>query len=238
MKKILLLLFIASSLMVQAQKTIYDANVETRSVKGYKSIKVSHGIDLHLSYGEEAVAVSAKDLEYRDRIKTEVENGVLKIWYEWKEGKNILMANNKNLKAYVSYKNLETLSASGGSDIFVDGSIDVNNLSISVSGGSDFKGKVSVNDLKINLSGGSDAVISGKATNVSISASGGSDLKGYDLVSDVATISASGGSDVEITVNKDLDARASGGSDIYYKGGASVKETRSSGASSVKKRSS
>ena len=238
MKKLLLLLLISSGLMVQAQKTIYDANAETRSVKGYHSIRVSHGIDLYLSYGEEAVAVSAKDAEFRDRIKTEVENGVLKIWYDWKEGKNILMAVNKNMKAYVSYKQLESLSASGGSDITVEGSIDVNKLNISVSGGSDFKGKVSVNDLKVNISGGSDAMISGKATNVSVSASGGSDFNGYDLISEVATINASGGSDVEITVNKDLDAKASGGSDIYYKGGASVKETRSSGASSVKRKSS
>ncbi len=98
--------------MVQAQKTIYDANAETRSVKGYKAIRVSHGIDLHISYGEEMVAVSAKDTEFRDRIKTEVENGVLKIWYEWKEGKNILMASNKALKAYVSYKQLVRITCS------------------------------------------------------------------------------------------------------------------------------
>jgi len=235
MKKILLLLFISCSLMVQAQKTIYDANAETRSVKGYKAIRVSHGIDLHISYGEEMVAVSAKDTEFRDRIKTEVENGVLKIWYEWKEGKNILMASNKALKAYVSYKQLESLSASGGSDIFVDGSITVNSLSLHVSGGSDFKGSVSVQDLKVNASGGSDISISGKANNISVSASGGSDFNGYELISDVATINASGGSDVKITVNKDLDARASGGSDIFYKGGASVKDTRSSGSSSVKR---
>jgi len=36
---------------------------------------------------EEAVAVSAKDTKYRERIRTEVKDGVLKIWYDndgWK----------------------------------------------------------------------------------------------------------------------------------------------------------
>ena len=43
-------------------------------------------------------------------------------------------------------------------------------------------------------------------------------------------------SDAEITVNKELTVDASGGSDVYYKGSGVIRNVRSSGSSSVKKR--
>jgi hypothetical protein len=236
MKKIFLSCLLATAaLSLTAQKTFNDPNAEVRSVKAFHAIKVSGGIDLYLSSGDEALAVSAKDAETASHIKTEVENGILKIWYDWKDGKGFKISNNKQLKAYVSYKTLDALSGSGGSDIIVDGTIQSNSLSLNISGGSDFNGKVSVKDLRVDASGGSDVDISGKATNVVVDASGGSDFNGFELITDAASVEASGGCDVEITVNKDLNANASGGSDVRYKGSASVNKTSSSGSSSVKK---
>jgi len=236
MKKYFLLsILFVSALAINAQKIINDANAERRPVKSFHAVKVSGGIDLYISEGDEAIAVSARDAETRNYIKTEVVDGVLKIWFEWKNGKNIFMSTNKQLKAYVSYKKLDALSASGGCDIIVDGTITQSSLSINISGGSDFKGKVAVQDLKVESSGGSDVDISGKASRLSAEVSGGSDLNGYDLVTETTSVEASGGSDVEITVNKELNARASGGSDVFYRGSASVSEVKSSGSSSVKK---
>ena len=236
MKKYFLLsILFVSALAINAQKIINDANAERRPVKSFHAVKVSGGIDLYISEGDEAIAVSARDAETRNYIKTEVVDGVLKIWFEWKNGRNIFMSTNKQLKAYVSYKKLDALSASGGCDIIVDGTITQSSLSINISGGSDFKGKVAVQDLKVESSGGSDVDISGKASRLSAEVSGGSDLNGYDLVTETTSVEASGGSDVEITVNKELNARASGGSDVFYRGSASVSEVKSSGSSSVKK---
>ena len=236
MKKILFLAsIVVAAFSTEAQKTIHDPNVEIRPTKSFHAVKVSGGIDLYISQGDEAVAVSAKDVEYRSHIKTEVTDGVLKIWYEWKDGRNILVGSNKQLKAYVSYKTLDALSASGGSDINVDGAIRSGKLALNVSGGSDFKGQVEVQDLKVDASGGSDVTISGKTEALDIDASGGSDVSGFDLFAQTANISASGGCDVEITVAKDIAARASGGSDIRYRGAAAVTQTSASGSSSVKK---
>jgi hypothetical protein len=218
-----------------AQTTVYDPNVELRSIKDYKAIEVSGGIDLFVSYGEENVAVSASEERYREHIKTEVKNGVLKIWYD--ENGRFSVSGKRNLKAYVSYKTLVGISASGGSDVLVDGTLKNKEFIIDISGGSDFKGQIDVTALTVHQSGGSDISISGKANKVNISASGGSDFSGYNLTADYGQVEASGGSDVEITVNKELSARASGASDITYKGTAEVKESKSSGASSVTKRS-
>src|ERR1044072_6782360 len=121
MRKILSL-FLFRSLMIaaSAQKIMNDANAQKRNVSGFHAIEVSGGIDLYLSQGEEAVAVSAAKDEYRDKIMTEVKDGVLKIRYEWRSGLKIDWGNHK-LKAYVSAKKLDGLNASGGSDVDIEG---------------------------------------------------------------------------------------------------------------------
>ena len=141
------------------------------------------------------------------------------------------------MKAYVSFKTIDRLNASGGSDVNVDGTINTSRLVVHISGGADFSGKVDVSEMIINQSGGSDVNISGKAESININASGGSDFDGYDLITNDCTISASGGSDINITVNKVLEAEASGASDISWKGSATVKKAKASGAGSVSHRS-
>lgn len=233
MKRILFLLLIISSASLSAQdKTVInDKNAEVRNVKGFHAIKVSGGIDLYLSYGDEAAAVSASEVKYRDKIRTEVENGVLKIWYDRDLGNQIVFTNKRDLRAYVSYRNLDMLTASAGSDVFVDGTIKGNSLSMKISSGSDFKGNVEVNDLNVDQSSGSDIKIGGKTTTLSIEASSGSDFNGYNLTADVCVAKGSSGSDITITVNKELKATASSGSDINFRGSASVQMSKSGGGS-------
>ncbi|HTQ26854.1 MAG TPA: head GIN domain-containing protein [Puia sp.] len=237
MKKLFFLLFtVLATAEGYAQKAIInDPNAERRYAYNFRAIEVSSAIDLYLSQDDqEAVAVSAKDVKSRDRIKTEVSNGVLKIWYDsegwkWDHG-------NRMLKAYVSFKTLERLSASGASNVFVDGFISGNRFDLRLSGASDFKGGVKLDDLKIDQSGASDVSISGSVKTVSINASGASDVKGYELVTDSCSVKATGASDIHISVNKELNAHASGASSIYYKGDAVIRELHSSGASSVSKK--
>jgi hypothetical protein len=216
-----------------SQKTINDPNVEKRQVPSFTGIEIGGGIDLYLSQGEETVAVSASEAKYRDKIRTEVKNGVLHIWFDANSNFHVEWSNRK-LKAYVSFKNLDQLEGSGGSDIKVEGTITVSKLSLHVSGGSDFNGKVNINELKVDASGGSDVNIAGTAKDLTVDASGGSDFKGYELITDNSTVDASGGSDIYITVNKELNATSSGGSDIHYKGNGLIRNINGS-SSNIKK---
>ncbi|TDX00719.1 head GIN domain-containing protein [Dinghuibacter silviterrae] len=223
----------------QGDLLVHAPNVQKRDVGSFHGISVSSSIDLVVKQGnEEGVAVSASDPALRDRIVTSVENGILHIYlkdngFHWNWGWN-----NQHLKAFVSFKTLNQLSASGSSDIYVDGSINTDNLSISLSGSSDFKGAVHTNQLQLQQSGSSDANISGTAGTASIHLNGSSDVKAYDLSVDVCTISAHGSSDTHITVNKELSVYNSGSSDVNYKGNAVVKEFHSSGSSEINKKSS
>jgi hypothetical protein len=142
------------------------------------------------------------------------------------------------IEAYVSFKALKKLSASGASDVYVNGVIKSDELKIDLSGASDFKGAVDVNNLLIDQSGSSDSRISGRADRLNIEASGASDMKGYDLEVNYCDANASGASDIQITVNKEMTAKASGASDINYRGQGVIREVKASGSSSVSKRGS
>lgn len=237
MKKILACIaFLGILSNVGAQiNQVNDPNAQLRDVKGFHAIRVSHAIDLFLSQSDdEVVAVSASKEEYRDKIKTEVENGVLKIWYEnepkWYKG-------DKKLKAYVSFKTLDRLTASGACDVRVTGSIKGNELDISMSGASDFEGAIQVSSLVVDLSGASDMRVKGVATTLKIEVSGASEFKGYDLETDNCSAAASGASDIAVTVNKELSARASGASGVRYRGTGVIRNIKTNGASSVNKKS-
>jgi hypothetical protein len=191
-----------------------DKNAQRRQVSGFHGVKVSHGIDLYISQSsEETVVVSASDEEYRNKIKTVVENGILKIYYDDNKSWGINWGNRK-LRAYVSIRNIDQLDASGGSDVMVEGNLRGDKLSMDISGGSDFKGKVDVQELSIDQSGGSDIDITGRASRLNLGSSGGSDFDGYGLMTDVCVIDASGGSDVTISASKEISADASGGSGV------------------------
>jgi hypothetical protein len=236
MKKIFLVLalFFAAINSNAQNDVVVDANASARNISGsFEAIKVSGGIDLYLSQSDEiAVAVSAADENYKEAIKTVIENGTLRIFYEADKGWN---KKDRKLRVYVSFADVKKIEASGACDVFVVDSIITNALILHMSGACDFSGKVKVNTLDINLSGASDAKISGTAKTVNIKSSGASDVKAYELVTDMCNANVSGASDVHITINSELTASASGASDITYKGTAVIKEKHSSGASSISK---
>jgi hypothetical protein len=234
LKHLLSSILLLISLMALAQeKTYYEPNAEKREVGSFQSIRVGDGIDLYIMQGEEeGVVVSATEIAQRNKMRTVVENGELRIFigtggFNWK---------GRKFKAYVSVKTLNKLRAYGGSDIIVQGELKLDKLELALTGGSDFTGQVAVTDLTVDQSGGSDMHIKGTTVNLRVKASGGSDFKGDDLIAEYAIIDTSGGSDVTLTVNKEMAAEASGGSDVNYKGNPVIKYKSATGGGSVTKR--
>ena len=116
MKPILFFLFALLAVNSKAQTVINDKNVQVRNVSAFSAIKVSGGIDVYLSQSnEEAVAVSASDESDRDYIKTEVKDGVLNIYSD----SHSFKFRNRQLRAYVSFKTLESIEGSGATDFVV-----------------------------------------------------------------------------------------------------------------------
>jgi hypothetical protein len=217
-------------------KIVNDPNAEVRSAKNFHAIRVSSGIHLYLTQGnEEAVAVSASDRKFRDRIVTVVEDGVLKIYVDFNHWR-FWDDDWKNLKAYVSCKTLDELKASAGARVDVDGSLKSGNLALHFSSGSGFEGKVEVTDLKISQGSGADSRISGTAATLRVEGNSGSTFRGFDLETDQCSASCSSGASVNVTVKKELNASASSGGQINYKGTGVIRDISTSSGGEVSRR--
>lgn len=237
MQMVLVTMLISAGLF--AQKTINDPNAEPRNLSGFHAIKVSNAFEVFISQGnEDGVAISASKAEYRERIITKVENGVLIVRFD--EDKNFWKnwnGDKAKLKAYISVKKLDKLSVSGACDVFFEEGISAEELVIDLSGASDLKGKVETKKLTVDISGASDVTISGNAATLNVEASGASDFKGFDLVSSYCDAKATGASSVNITVNKELSANASGASSVRFKGEGLIRDIKTSGSSNVSRKS-
>jgi hypothetical protein len=217
----------------QDKVMVNDKNAQVRNIgSSFTEISVSGSIDLYLSPDDkEVVVVSAREEQYRDRIVTRVVGNKLEIYFN---NKNFSIRSDMRLKAYVSFKQLNRISASGSSDVFVNGIVKSDKLEIHINGSSDFSGAVDVNELELHQSGSSDTKLSGRAGLVDVDLSGASDMKAFDLNTEVCKAHASGSSDISVTVMKELYVNASGASDVHYKGTGTVREVKTSGSSSVK----
>lgn len=215
---------------------VVDANAEVRPAGGFTSIEVSDAIDLYISQGKaEAVAISGSSDEIKSRIKTEVRNGTLHVFFDGK-GLNWRKWGNNRMKAYVTYVKLNRIEASGACNIKTTDPVIQPELSMEMSGASDFNGEVRVDKLRLNGSGASVISVSGTAGDVKIDVAGACSIKAYDLVSDIAKVDASGASVIHLKVNKELSAVASGGSVIYYKGSGVIRDISTSGGATIKKK--
>ncbi|CAN5218866.1 hypothetical protein BH09BAC6_BH09BAC6_12100 [soil metagenome] len=238
MKKLLFLIvsMISLSAFAQETKVINDPNAVSRTVSGtFTGISVSSGIDLYLTQGnEEAVAVSASEQKYIDRLITEVVNGTLKIYYDNK-GVTWKSSGKTKLKAYVSFTNLEKLNVSAGADVTVNGGMKADKLDMQVTSGADFTGAIIAKELIAEVSSGAEMKVTGSADKFTIAVSSGANLKGYEFAVDFCDASVSSGGDVHITINKELVAKASSGGDIHYKGAGLIRDIQTSSGGTVKK---
>ena len=236
MKRILFaILFITSSVSVAfSQETINDANAIKRTVGSFHGIDVATGIKLILTKGEtEEVAVSASTTEFRDKIVTEVVNGVLKIHYETKTGAINKRNENKNLKAYVSYKAIDKLNVTTGAEVEIKGVLKSASLKMTANTGGIVKGAIDVDELEVNQNTGSEIHFSGTADKLDVDGDTGSIFKGYELKTDNCDVRVSTGAGIYISVDKELNVRANTGGYVKYKGNAGIRDIKTNTGGAV-----
>ena len=201
----------------------------------FNGIAVSSGIDLYLTQSTSEKIVLKGNSKVLDKIKVSKDaSGILK--FEFKESGsmgNWTWGKDNSVKAYVSFKSLNNLTASGGSDVVSEGQFNLQTLDIKSSGGSDINIDLIVKDLKVITSGGSDIYLKGRAETFSVYCSGGSDVDAFELEAGDVVATMSGGSDAELNASKTISIAASGASDVTYKGTATKKSIVSTGASDI-----
>lgn len=220
-----------------SQKTINDPNAEKRSVSEYHGVSVSGNIELFITQGnDESVAISADDTKWRDKVITEVKDGILRIYLERKNKIQVDWGtNSKKIRAYVSVKNIDYLSSAGSGKTHIEGSLKSDKLKIDISGSGNVAGGVAVKDLNLGLSGSADADISGNADNADFHISGSGNIKSYDFSTSVCSASISGSGNIKITVTKELSAHISGSGSVLIKGDGLIRDYSASGSGKFKR---
>lgn len=230
------LIAVFASFVAFSQKTIHDANAEKREVGSFHGIHVATGIELILTKGNaQEVAVSAASTEFRDKIVTRVEGGILRIEYENKMKAPNTRKVNKNLKAYVSYTTLDILNAHTGAEVKIEGVLKATSLKMDVHTGAEVKGEVDIDDLSVDQGTGSDVQLTGEADKLTVEGDTGSMFHGIDLKTSNCNVTASTGAGIYITVNKELNVKANTGGYVKYKGDAGIREIKTNSGGHVKR---
>jgi hypothetical protein len=197
------------------------AKTEDRHLSGFSAVSLGGSYDVYIVQGNtESVKVEAPDAEL-DRIITEVDNGVLKI-YSKKSWSNWNWGSSKKVAVYVSIRTVNSISVSGSGNMYFKEGLKAPSLKLRVSGSGDLLGKLNTKTLEATVSGSGDIKISGAADNVTVGVSGSGDYTARDLATASTSIRVSGSGDATINASQKIDASVSGSGDIRYTGGAQV----------------
>ena len=192
-----------------------DGNVITQErevAASFTGIHTSNGLDVILSQGDiETIKVQA-DENLHDIITTEVENGVLKI----STSSNIGYAKSK--KVMVSFKDLETIKSTSGSDLRANGTLIFNNVDIEATSGCDVNLSVEAQNLKGSATSGADLKLEGTATKINLKATSGADINAKNLTANNAVVSVTSGADIKVHATESIELSATSGGDVTYYG--------------------
>jgi Putative auto-transporter adhesin, head GIN domain len=204
-----------------------NGNIETQKrsfSENFTDIKVSQGIDVYLTSNNATNLTVEADENIIDLLKTEVNNGTLKIYFE----KNVWRATSR--KVYLSVPTLNSIVATSGASVKFENTLKADKLSLRATSGADIYAHLVVTDLNSATTSGADIKISGSAKNFEASATSGSDIKAANLKADFVTARVTSGADIRVYALKEINAKATSGGDIKYSGNPRVvNKTKNSG---------
>jgi Putative auto-transporter adhesin, head GIN domain len=230
MKKIFILLSLFAGLNAFAQTE------ETRTVDAFTGVSSASGVNVQLVKGSgNKVIVSTSDEKVLPYFKTEVKDGILRVFIEYENNKNWnkrRYSKNLKLKATVFYSQINTLKASSGSLLEAKELLEANSFTVETSSGATLNAAIKAANISLEASSGSVAAVSGTATEQKIKTSSGAVINNGKLNSKSVTINASSGSMITVNATEAIHVDASSGANIKcYGNPKQVTKKLSSGAS-------
>ncbi|HEX8818906.1 MAG TPA: head GIN domain-containing protein [Archangium sp.] len=199
-------------------------------VPDFRGVAVSSGIHAEVKPGAKSVRLegSAEDVA---RVKLVVTDGVLRTEVEKEKGSWFFSKGLKNVRLYVTNPRVESVAASGGSEIDAEATR-VEEFSVAASGGSQIHVTgVDVKTLEAAASGGSQLELKGRAGELELAGSGGSVIEARDVQAESLKVQASGGTRIEASAERSITGALSGGSIVKAgKKPANVQVSKSGGS--------
>ena len=233
MKRIFALLFAAFTLttgisaIAKEQINIKSSklNDDEREVSNFNGIASAGPINVVVTLGSKESCRLEGDAEAISSIITEVKGNVLIIrpqnsitsWSRKYEGKKIT--------AYVSARELASLTMSGSGSMVVNGKISMTDLTTTISGSGSIKASADVDHYNGVISGSGSLNITGSADRAKVVISSSGSFEGKSFAVNALTTTISGSGTVHIKADESIKAFISGSGSLSYSGDASVDKT-------------
>jgi len=193
---------------IQSVQGSGNAQTESRQVSDFQELEISGAVHVDLTIGSAASLEITTDDNLLPLIKTELNDGKLKIYSEGGYSTKL------GVKIKATTKSLAKFQGSGATHATING----------------IQGK----DFEARLSGASQSALNGRVDQVTLDASGASHVKAFDLTAKTVHADVSGASQAQVQATESLKVSASGASSLTYAGNPANVEKSSSGASHVK----
>lgn len=200
-------------------------NGDDREVKNFNGVAAAGPINVIVTLGNSESCRLEGDADALASIVTEVKGNVLVIrpqtsitsWTRKYEGKKIT--------AYVTAKELASLTVSGDGSLSVNGKISTGSLTTTVSGSGSIKATADVDNYNGVISGSGAINITGGADHAKVVISSSGTFAGKSFSTKTLTSTISGSGTVNIAVSESIRAVISGSGSVNYSGNPSVDKT-------------
>jgi len=247
-------LFLLATLCVMSYSSFAQISKEYET-DVFSSIDISDGFRVHLTPADQHDVTVESPSDLIDKIMIEVQHGTLMISLKndkWYKGWN---ADASKIDVHISCPELTGVNVSGASKLTMSQVIELDDLSLKISGASAVDFKAACDDLKITLdgasslnmdiaadnivvkaSGASQLNLRGDADEMTLSCSGATNINAGGLMAEEVVVASSGASNIDLWLTGDLTVAASGGSNVQYKcDNCDDVNVKTTGGASVKK---
>lgn len=225
---LLLILVTSTSCMFDGFGIRGNGNVvsEDRKISSdFTEIKVSQGINVYLTQGNDIDLSVEVDENILDLLVTEVEGDVLKIYFD----KNV---NHATKNVFLTATKINSIRTSSGAHVKGENTIKTKSISLKSSSGSSMKLELNADNVEGSTSSGADMRLSGITRTFDGDASSGSRIDADNLQSEISKADVSSGANIDVHASEEITAHASSGGDIDYSGNPkTVAKSKSSGGS-------
>ena len=184
--------------------------LEKRALPTFTAVEISGAYDVEIVAQKDQNFEVEGDDNLLPLIKTDVKDGVLKIYNE-----NSFSTKHK-LRVRISLSSLEGISTSGASDIVAS--------------------NVKSEEFDINASGAGNMQVSGETKTLKVDISGAGQIDAKDLRAQKVTITSSGAAQADVYASEELRANVSGAGNVTYYGNPKTVSEDTSGAGSISKK--
>ncbi|KQT19274.1 hypothetical protein ASG31_18010 [Chryseobacterium sp. Leaf404] len=212
---------------------------EDRNVGEFSGISASTGVVVNFKQENPTSVKVVADADKMQYIITKVEGGILNIYIDNKDQKNLKI---KNISVNVSAPKIEQIKTSSGAIFNSINNINEKRLAIDVSSGSVVNGtlnikdhavveissgavinsQINTNEISVKSSSGSTANLKGSAKFGSVDMSSGAVFNAEGFKFDQLKVQSTSGARISTHVLDELYARASSGGVIEYKGNPKI----------------